>query len=402
MHNWFKFLNWSHVILLSVTPVAAIYGIATTKLQTPTLILSIVLYFATAMCITAGYHRLWSHRSYNAKSPLKFVFALVGAGAVQGSIRWWSRGHRAHHRYTDTDKDPYSAHRGLLSSHIGWMLIKRPRNRIGYADVADLEADPIVKWQHKYYAQIAVTMGFGLPTLVAGLGWGDWRGGFFFAGVARIVAVHHATFCVNSLAHWLGETSYDDHLSPRDHFLTALVTTGEGYHNFHHEFPQDYRNATKFYQYDPTKWLINFCSFINLAYNLKEFSKNEVAKGQVLMTQRKIQKIKEGINWGTPISELPLYSWDEFFDLSKTQGKAWILIEGVIYDVSTFIDEHPGGAQFIKLSIGKDITTAFNGGVYDHSNGARSLLTTMRIGVVRGGMEVECLKKNPTERIIYP
>lgn len=122
-----------------------------------------------------GYHRLWAHRAYNAKPLLKFVFALVGAGAVQGSIRWWSRGHRAHHRYTDTDKDPYSAHRGLLFSHIGWMLVNRPRNRIGYADVADLEADPIVKWQHKYYPIIAATMAFGFPTLVAGLGWGDWR-----------------------------------------------------------------------------------------------------------------------------------------------------------------------------------------------------------------------------------
>jgi stearoyl-CoA desaturase (delta-9 desaturase) len=392
IHNWFMFVNWTNTILLLV----ALYGIATTKLQKYTLILSIVWYFATAMGITAGYHRLWSHRAYDAKPLLKVVFALVGAGAVQGSIRWWCHGHRAHHRYTDTDKDPYSAHRGLLYSHIGWMLNRRPHNRIGYADVADLEVDPIVKWQHKYYPQIAVIMAFGFPTLVAGFGWCDWRGGFYFAGVARLVSVYHATFCVNNLAHWLGETSFDDHHSSSDQFLAALVTISKSYRNF-----QDCCNAAK-YQNGPTKWLIKFFSFFGLAYNLKTFSQNEVPKGQIFMTQKEIQKVKEGINWGIPISNPPMYSWDEFFHQSKTQGKPWTLIEGIIYDVSTFIDEHPGGARFIKLAIGKDITTAFNGGVHNHSNSARSLLTAMRVGIVRGGVQDKSLKEKPTEQTINP
>jgi stearoyl-CoA desaturase (delta-9 desaturase) len=388
--------------LLTTTPIIAVYGIANTKLQTSTLILSIVWYFATTMSITAGYHRLWSHRAYNAHPLLKILFALGGAGAVQGSIRWWGRGHRAHHRYTDTDKDPYSAHRGLFFSHIGWMLVNRPNSRIGYADVADLEADPIVKWQHNNYPLLALLMAVGFPTLVAGLGWCDWRGGYFYAGVARLVLAHHCTFCVNSLAHYLGDTSYDDHHTPRDHFITAIVTSGEGYHNFHHQFPQDYRNAIKFYQYDPTKWLIKFTSFFGLAYNLKKFPQNEVIKGQVYMVEKKVQKVKDGLNWGIPINKLPVYTWDEFQDLTKKQGKSWILIEGVLYDVTKFIEEHPGGSRYIKSAIGKDVTTAFNGGVYDHSNGARNLMSTMRIGVVRGGMEVESMKKNPTEEITDP
>jgi stearoyl-CoA desaturase (delta-9 desaturase) len=208
------------------------------------------------------------------------------------------------------------------------------------------------------------------------------------------VSVHHATYCVNSLAHWLGITYFDNHHSPRVRFLD---TVGEDHHNFHHELPQDCRNAINIHQYDLTRLLITFCSFLGLAYNLKTFSKAEVLKGQVFMAQ-KIKKFKESI----PISNLPLYSWDEFFDLSKTQGKAWILIEGIIYDVSEFNDEHPGGARFIKLAIGRDITTAFNGGVHDHSSSARSLLATMRVGVIPGGMEDESLKKNPTEQTIYP
>lgn len=399
--NWYKVINWVHLILLTSTPIASLYGMATTKLETPTLIWSIIWYFATGLGITAGYHRLWAHRAYNAAPLLKFILCLAGAGAIEGSIRWWSRGHRAHHRYTDTDKDPYSAHRGLFYSHIGWMLINRPKSCIGYADVADLDADPIVRWQHKYYPFIALFMGFVFPTLVAGLGWGDWRGGYFYAGVARLVFVHHATFCVNSLAHYLGDTTFDDHHTPRDHFITAFVTLGEGYHNFHHEFPQDYRNAILFYQYDPTKWLIKFFSFFGLAYNLKKFPQNEVVKGQVYMIEKKINKLKETLNWGTPLYDLPVYTWDEFQEQIK-EGKEWILIEGVLYNVSNFVNEHPGGPRYIKASIGKDATTSFNGAVYDHSNGARNLMSTLRVGVLRGGMEVESMKKSFAQEVIEP
>ena len=209
---------------------------------------------------------------------------MVGAGAVEGSIRWWARGHRAHHRYTDTDLDPYNAHKGLLWSHIGWMILK-PRRKPGVADVSDLSTNDIVQWQHRHYLKLVFIMGVIFPTLVAGLGWGDWKGGYVYAGLLRLVFVHHvsvgkgwrtarsclvqSTFCVNSLAHYLGETPFDDKHTPRDHLITALVTFGEGYHNFHHQFPMDYRNAIKWYQYDPTKWLIWVCQQFGLASHLK-------------------------------------------------------------------------------------------------------------------------------------
>lgn len=122
-----------------------------------------------------GYHRLWAHRAYRATLPLRWFYCFAGSGAVEGSIYWWSRGHRAHHRWTDTDKDPYSAHRGFFFSHFGWMLVNRPKNRIGYADVADLKAESVVAFQHKHYPYFALFFGFLLPTLVAGLGWGDFR-----------------------------------------------------------------------------------------------------------------------------------------------------------------------------------------------------------------------------------
>lgn len=116
----------------------------------------------------------------------------MGAGSVEGSIKWWARGHRAHHRYTDTDLDPYNAHKGLLWSHIGWMIIK-PRRKPGVADVSDLTRNPIIKWQHKNYILLMFLMAFALPTVVCGLGWGDWKGGYVYAGVLRLVFVHHVS-----------------------------------------------------------------------------------------------------------------------------------------------------------------------------------------------------------------
>ncbi|KAG1424255.1 hypothetical protein G6F58_002474 [Rhizopus delemar] len=381
--NWHQFVNWPQSILLLSTPLIALYGMFTTELTRKTLIWAIVYYFITGLGITAGYHRMWAHRAYRGSLLLRWLFSFAGAGAVEGSIYWWSRGHRAHHRWTDTDKDPYSAHRGFFFSHFGWMLVKRPNNRIGYADVADLKADSVVAFQHRLYPYFALGMGFLFPTLVAGLGWGDFRGGFFYAAVARLVFVHHATFCVNSLAHYLGEASFDDHNTPRDHWITALATLGEGYHNFHHQFPQDYRNAIKYTQYDPTKWLIIVLSWFGLAYELKEFPSNEVSKGRIFMQEKKIREEKSKLFYGVPLKDLPVYTWEEFQSLVLNENKKWILIEGVLYDVKNFMKEHPGGVKYLSTAIGKDMTTSFNGGIYNHSNGARNLLTSLRVGVLK-------------------
>jgi stearoyl-CoA desaturase (Delta-9 desaturase) len=151
-----------------------------------------------------GYHRLWSHRSYNARMPLQYFLAVAGSGAVQGSVKWWARHHRAHHRYTDTDFDPYGAHHGLLWSHIGWMLVK-PRSQSGHADVGDLKQNPVVLWQHKNFYALALIFGLVLPSLIPGIWWGDWRGGLYYAGFLRLTVVHHVRLmCIPCCAMLLG------------------------------------------------------------------------------------------------------------------------------------------------------------------------------------------------------
>ena len=119
-----------------------------------------------------------------------------------------------------------------------------------------------------------------------------------------------STFCINSVAHWLGDAPYDDAQTPRDHLLSALLTMGEGYHNFHHQFPMDYRNAIRWYQYDPTKWFTWVCSSLGLASHLKVFPENEVRKGQLTMQLKKLRETQEGLIWAPEVTDLPVVSWE--------------------------------------------------------------------------------------------
>ncbi|KAJ3247786.1 hypothetical protein HDU78_003279 [Chytriomyces hyalinus] len=384
-------LDWIHITILFGTPLIALYGALTTELTTPTMWWAIAFYFYTGLGITAGYHRYWSHRSYDATRIWQFIWLAAGTGAMEGSVKWWGRGHRIHHRYTDTDKDPYNAKNGFFWSHIGWMILKQKKNAT--VDISDFNSDPWIRFQHKYYLFLAVFMSFVLPTLVAGLGWGDWAGGFFYAGVARLVFVHHATFCVNSLAHYIGDHTFDDKRTPKDHYLTALVTMGEGYHNFHHEFPADYRNAIQIHQYDPTKWVIYLGSLVGLTYNLKMFPHNEIEKGRIMMQQKKIDEVKARLDYGVPLEQLPILTFAEVKAKISETGKQLLIISDVVYDVSQFMEDHPGGKGFLRASVGRDVTVSFNGGVYDHANAARNLMQSMRYARLDGSVPEAAVAK---------
>ncbi|PSN62678.1 hypothetical protein BS50DRAFT_126901 [Corynespora cassiicola Philippines] len=372
---WYKHINWLNSSLVVGIPLAGVYYAFYTPLQRPTLVFTLIYYFLTGFGITGGYHRLWSHRCYNAALPVRIFLAAVGAGAIQGSIRWWSAKHRAHHRWTDTKKDPYTMMKGLFHAHIGWMLFNQDPKLKGRTDISDLDEDPVVVWQHKHYGLCLLLSAWVFPMCFAGLLWGDWMGGLIYAGIIRACIVQQATFCVNSLAHWIGEQPFDDRHTPRDHVITAVVTLGEGYHNFHHQFPSDYRNAIEWYQYDPTKWLIFLLSRAGLAWNLKTFRANEIEKGRLQQQQKALDAKRSLLDWGTPLSQLPVLSWEEFRARCTKEGQALVSIAGVIHDIGAFIAEHPGGKAMIGSAIGKDATAVFNGGVYEHSNAAHNLVS---------------------------
>lgn len=394
--NWSQHINWVNTTIVLIVPLIGVLLTPFTPLQTKTAIWSFCYYFLTGLGITAGYHRMWAHRAYKGTLPLRIFLGLLGSGAAEGSIKWWSNGHRTHHRFTDTEKDPYNARRGFWFSHMGWMVFKQNPKLKARTDISDLNEDPIIRFQHKHFMLMLVLMAFVFPTLVAGLCWGDWYGGFVYAGIIRLIVVHQSTFCVNSLAHWIGEQPFDDRRSPRDHVITAFATLGEGYHNFHHEFPSDYRNALQWYQYDPTKIFIWGCSKLGLAYDLQRFSQNAIEQGLVQQKQKKLDRWRSRLNWGVPIEQLPVIEFDEFKEMSKTRGL--VLISGIVHDVTDFVENHPGGRALIKSALGKDGTAVFNGGVYRHSNAAHNMLSTMRVSVIRGGCEVEVWKQAQAEK----
>jgi stearoyl-CoA desaturase (delta-9 desaturase) len=376
-----KQLNWVNVTILFGLPIISLVGLFSTPLRWQTALLAFVYYFFTGLGITAGYHRLWAHRSYQASPLVELFLMLGGTGALQGSIKWWCGGHRVHHRYTDTPKDPYNAKAGFWFAHMGWMLVKPDPAYKVKADIRDLRADPMINFQHTQYFWLGPLVSLVVPTLIAGLGWGDYWGGYFFAGALRQVFVHHSTFCVNSVAHWFGDHTYDDARTPRDSIVTAFLTLGEGYHNFHHEFPNDYRNGIRAYDYDPTKWLIKFFSLFGLTFNLKEFPANEVLKGKILMKQKFLDREKAKLVFPGPTYALPVFTWAEIQEQVE-EGVALTVIDGLVHDVTNFVEDHPGGKAYIGSAVGKDATAAFKGetGVYKHSNAAKHLLTTFRVG----------------------
>ena len=244
----------------------------------------ISLIYFSGMSITAGYHRLWSHKTYDANPVVKVILAIGGAMALQNSILHWSADHRIHHKHVDdNDSDPYSANKGFWFSHIGWMLREYQAHRYGdYTNCRDLQKDKVVMWQHNHYLTIMLVANFGIPLL---LGWlnGDVWGMLLLAGVFRLVVVHHVTFFINSLAHIWGRQPYTDKNSARDNGILAFFTFGEGYHNFHHIFEYDYRNGIKWWQFDPTKWLIRGLSYIGLTKNLRRCPEERIEKARLNM-----------------------------------------------------------------------------------------------------------------------
>jgi stearoyl-CoA desaturase (delta-9 desaturase) len=228
--------------------------------------------YLNGLSITGGYHRLWAHKAYEASPALKWFFAFWGAGALQNSILVWASDHRRHHRHVDeNERDPYSAGRGLWYSHIGWMLREYSADAPDFSNAKDLLRDPVVNWQQKHYVPLALFMNLGLP-LMLGLWHGDVIGTLLLVGLLRLVVNHHVTFFINSLAHYWGSQPYTESNSARDNGLLAFLTYGEGYHNYHHMFQTDYRNGIRWWQWDPTKWMIALCQHLGLASDLSRVS----------------------------------------------------------------------------------------------------------------------------------
>ncbi|EQC50530.1 acyl-CoA desaturase [Bacteriovorax sp. DB6_IX] len=273
-----KNINWLNSIFLLGSPIVAILGswywLATDGWSWSIFALAFIFWVITGLGITMGYHRLFSHRAYKAHPILRALLLIAGGCAVQNSALKWCNDHRVHHGKVDTPEDPYNINEGFFYAHMGWILLKEEIGDYRYSK--DLLNDKMVMLQDKYYMPMIIFFSFLLPGIIGHFVADSFLGGFFFAGFARVVFVHHGTFFINSLCHVLGSRPYDRTQTARDSWFTALFTFGEGYHNYHHAFQSDYRNGIRWYHFDPSKWLIFSLQYFGLTSSLKRMKPEDI------------------------------------------------------------------------------------------------------------------------------
>ncbi|HEY2808883.1 MAG TPA: fatty acid desaturase [Steroidobacteraceae bacterium] len=286
-------LNIVNALMFVITMAVSViivpwYGL-THGFGTASWVVALLFAFLNGIGITAGYHRLWAHKTYEAHWSVRLFLLIFGTMALQNSAFIWCSGHRRHHlNVDDVDEDPYSARRGFWFSHIGWMLREYPSGKPDFSNIPDLKRDPMLAFQHRHYLALLLLANFGVP-LLAGLIFHQLLGMLLLAGFARLVYSHHVTFLINSLAHMWGTRPYTEENSARDNPVLAVFTYGEGYHNFHHIFAHDYRNGVRWWQWDPTKWLIGALSWVGLTRRLKRTPTFQIQRALLAMQFQRAQ-----------------------------------------------------------------------------------------------------------------
>ena len=287
--------NLTVIIALTIIPIIGIFGTLWYAVNNGVVwqepVLLIFFWIFTGLGITAGYHRLFSHRSYKAHPILEWFLTFAGAAALQNSTLKWCSDHRRHHKQLDTDKDPYSITKGFFHAHIGWIFedIPEPIDK-----VKDLEAKAAIRFQYKYYIPLFAVFGVLLP-IALGTIWGRPLGALFWGVFLRITLVHHFTYFINSLCHYIGKKPYDHKSTSRDTWYISFLTFGEGFHNYHHKFQWDYRNGIRWFHFDPSKWSIWLLSRIGLAKDLKKADKFQIMKTKALDAWNQVNEILDSL-----------------------------------------------------------------------------------------------------------
>jgi len=237
------------------------------------------MYLLTVFGVTVGYHRLFTHKSFEAPRFVQALWGILGSMAVHGNLLKWVALHRKHHQHSDDHDDPHSPHtsgdgtlgvlRGAWRSHMGWFFEKDPDDLPRY--VPDLASDKIVRWVSMYFP-LWVAIGLLAPAAIGGLVTMSWSGailGFLWGGLARVFIVHHVTWSINSICHLWGSKPFDSHDESRNNPLMAFLTLGEGWHNNHHAFPASARHGLKWWQFDPSYLVIRGMECVGLARRVR-------------------------------------------------------------------------------------------------------------------------------------
>nr|XP_049704544.1 acyl-CoA Delta(11) desaturase-like [Helicoverpa armigera] len=238
------------------------------------------MYVVSGLGVTCGAHRLWTHRSYKATLPLQVLLLFMFSCASQTSVRLWARNHRLHHKHSDTHADPHNIHRGLFYAHIGWLMMKKHPEALAKGktiDISDIENDPLLRFHERNILWINGLCCFILPTLAGVWLWDEsWWTAVAWQCFIRYASAFHCEFTVNSLAHAYGYRPYNSTIPPAESWYVSLTTLGEGYHNYHHSFPFDYKAAETWDLLNLSTAFIRLFRSIGWAYDLKEASEESV------------------------------------------------------------------------------------------------------------------------------
>ncbi|KAI2798745.1 hypothetical protein BLOT_010723 [Blomia tropicalis] len=297
---------WRNVMIMSTLHLTALYSLffVLPVVQWKTIILVQTLVIMFSMGIQAGAHRLWSHRALKANFAVRLFFCILQTGALQNDIYEWCRDHRAHHKFSDTDADPHNSRRGFFFSHIGWLLVKKHPELIRRGktiDMTDLETDPIVMFQRQYYILLVLLIWGFLPTYIPVVFWGeDPLNSFLACVVVRYVYSLNVTWLVNSWSHMYGTRPYDGNIAPVESTVRHLLL-GEGFHNYHHAFPWDYRASElgPLDVFNPCTGLIDIFHYLGWAWDLKTANPSIVARKMELRgdKSKKYKKTRGLFEW---------------------------------------------------------------------------------------------------------
>jgi stearoyl-CoA desaturase (Delta-9 desaturase) len=250
-----------------------------------------VMYALSGFGVTVGFHRLLTHRSFEAPSAVRATLAALGSLSVQGAVIHWVADHRKHHTFADEKGDPHSPHtggregwrgvvRGLWHAHMGW-LFDREERASARRFARDLRSEPAIVVVDRLFPLLAL-VGLAVPFL-AGLALSGWElsaglTALVWGGLARIFLQHHATWSVNSICHMYGERPFEIDDESRNNWAVALVSLGEGWHHNHHAFPTSARHGLRGCQLDPTYGLIRLMELTGLARNVRRPGPREIAR----------------------------------------------------------------------------------------------------------------------------
>lgn len=279
---------WSAVFKVLLLHVIGIYGLLTFNYleNLMTTLWIIGMYFISNIGVSGGVHRYWTHNSYKAKLPLRILFLIFFNAAGQYRISNWVKIHRMHHKYCDTNADPHNSLRGIFYSHVGWLMLKEHpefTKKSKKFDLSDILSDPIVVFNERHFLLLQVLFCFILPTAIPIYLWNEtWYRAIISQMFIRYMLTCNSVWTINSIAHVWGTKPYNKHIRPANNDFINFISIGEGYHNFHHVFPWDYRSSEKGNnRMNYTTFFIDICAKLGQAYDLK-YPSEECIKNTVL------------------------------------------------------------------------------------------------------------------------